>query len=36
VIRDAGGEIETNWTQQLGRKRFAQLRNLLLDLNQPT
>ena len=36
VIREAVAEIETTWTQQLGAKRFAQLRNLLLDLNQPT
>ncbi len=36
VIREAVGEIETAWSQQLGPKRFAQLRNLLLDLNQPT
>src|SRR3954447_5540948 len=36
VIRDAVGEIETSWAQQLGPKRFTQLRNLLLDLNQPT
>jgi DNA-binding MarR family transcriptional regulator len=36
VIREAVGEMETTWAQQLGRKRFAQLRNLLLDLNQPT
>jgi len=36
VIREAVGEIETTWAQQLGPKRFAQLRNLLLDLNQPT
>src|SRR5213083_3390094 len=35
VIRDAVGEIETTWAQQLGPKRFAQLRNLLLELNQP-
>ena len=34
VIRQAVGEIETTWAQQLGPKRFAQLRNLLLDLNQ--
>src|SRR5215217_8300289 len=33
VIREAVGEIETTWAQQLGAKRFAQLRNLLLDLN---
>jgi DNA-binding MarR family transcriptional regulator len=34
VIREAVGEVETAWTQQLGPKRFAQLRRLLLDLNQ--
>jgi DNA-binding MarR family transcriptional regulator len=34
VIREAVGEVETTWAQQLGQKRFAQLRNLLLDLNQ--
>jgi DNA-binding MarR family transcriptional regulator len=36
VIREAVGEMETSWAQQLGPKRFGQLRNLLLDLNQPT
>lgn len=36
VIREAVGEVETAWAQQLGSKRFAQLRNLLLELNQPT
>ena len=36
VIRDAVGEVESAWTRQLGPKRFAQLRNLLLELNQPT
>jgi len=36
VIREAVAEVETAWAQQLGPKRFAQLRNLLLDLNQPT
>src|SRR3954469_11008775 len=35
VIRDAVGEIEATWEQQLGPERFAQLRHLLLDLNQP-
>ena len=35
VIREAVGEIETTWAQQLGPKRFAQLRTLLLELNQP-
>ena len=34
VIREAVGEVETTWAQQLGPKGFAQLRNLLLDLNQ--
>ena len=34
VIREAVGEVETAWTQQLGPKRFAQLRNLLLELNR--
>ncbi|MGZ4317269.1 MAG: MarR family winged helix-turn-helix transcriptional regulator [Gaiellaceae bacterium] len=36
VIREAVAEIETAWAEQLGPKRFNQLRNLLLDLNQPT
>src|SRR6266540_292990 len=36
VIREAVGEMETTWAQQLGPKRFAQLRNLLLDINRPT
>ena len=34
VIRDAVTEMETAWTQRLGPKRFAQLRGLLLELNQ--
>src|SRR5438876_4426892 len=34
VIREAVGEVETTWAQQLGSKRFSQLRNLLLELNQ--
>src|SRR5438046_9847873 len=34
VIREAVGEIETAWAQQLGTERFDELRNLLLDLNQ--
>jgi DNA-binding MarR family transcriptional regulator len=34
VIREAVGEVETTWARQLGPKRFAQLRNLLLELNQ--
>jgi DNA-binding MarR family transcriptional regulator len=34
VIREAVGEVEADWAQQLGAKRFAQLRTLLLELNQ--
>jgi len=34
VIREAVDEIQAAWAEQLGPKRFAQLRNLLLDLNQ--
>jgi len=34
VIREAVSDIEATWAQQLGSKRFAQLRKLLLDLNQ--
>ena len=33
LIRDAVREIETAWAQQLGAKRFDELRNLLLELN---
>jgi DNA-binding MarR family transcriptional regulator len=33
VIREAVGEVETAWAQQLGPKRFSQLRGLLLELN---
>ena len=36
VIRQAVGEVETAWAQQLGPERFAALRELLIDLNQPT
>lgn len=35
VIRDAVAETEAAWKQRLGPKRFAQLRNLLLELQQP-
>ena len=35
VIREAVAEMELTWAQQLGPKRFAQLRTLLLDLNEP-
>ncbi len=34
VIRAAVAEMEAAWERQLGRKRFAQLRNLLLELQQ--
>ena len=34
VIRDAVTEVEATWAQQLGRKRFAELRTLLLDVNE--
>jgi DNA-binding MarR family transcriptional regulator len=35
TIRDAVREIERDWEAQLGAERFAELRNLLLELNQP-
>lgn len=35
VIRDAVAEVEAAWEQRLGPKRFALLRNLLLELQQP-
>ena len=34
VIRDAVGEMETAWGQQLSPKRFGELRALLIELNQ--
>jgi DNA-binding MarR family transcriptional regulator len=36
VIRDAVHEIETAWAKQLDPERFAQLKTLLVDLNQLT
>ena len=36
VIREAVAEVETAWAEQLGPERFAQLRGLLVDLNQLT
>ena len=33
VIREAVGEMEREWSEQLGPKRFAQLRSLLVELN---
>jgi DNA-binding MarR family transcriptional regulator len=34
VIRDAVAELETRWARELGEKRYAQLRGLLVELNQ--
>jgi DNA-binding MarR family transcriptional regulator len=34
VIREAVGEVEREWTQQLGAERFDELRALLADLNR--
>ena len=34
VIREAVGEMEAEWAARLGPKRFAQLRTLLLELNE--
>jgi DNA-binding MarR family transcriptional regulator len=33
VIREAVGELERTWAQELGSERFAQLRGLLLELD---
>lgn len=35
TIRDAVTDIERDWQAQLGKERFAQLKTLLLELNQP-
>jgi DNA-binding MarR family transcriptional regulator len=35
TIRDAVRDIEREWEAQLGQERFAQLRTLLRELNQP-
>jgi DNA-binding MarR family transcriptional regulator len=35
VIRDAVAEMETAWSKRLGPKRFAQLRRLLVELDEP-
>ena len=35
VMREAVGEVEASWAEQLGEDRFAQLRELLLELNRP-
>jgi DNA-binding MarR family transcriptional regulator len=34
VIREAVGEVEAAWAEQLGPTRFSQLRELLLELNE--
>jgi DNA-binding MarR family transcriptional regulator len=34
VIREAVGEMEQEWAQRLGPERFAQLRSLLVELNE--
>jgi hypothetical protein len=34
VIREAVGEVETTWAQQLGPARCSRLHGLLLELNQ--
>ena len=35
VIREAIAEMEAAWAERLGPRRFAQLRTLLLELQQP-
>jgi DNA-binding MarR family transcriptional regulator len=34
VIRDAVGQVEAEWADRLGAKRFGQLRALLTELNE--
>jgi hypothetical protein len=34
VIRAAVTELEQEWAHQLGERRFAQLRSLLIELNR--
>jgi hypothetical protein len=34
VIRAAVAELEHEWAEQLGERRFAQLRLLLVELNE--
>jgi len=36
VIREAVGEVENAWAEQLAPTRLSHLRRLLLELNQPT
>ena len=35
VIRDAVREMEAHWKKQVGAKRFAELRALLVELSEP-
>ena len=35
VIREAVAEMEAAWAQRLGPRRFAQVRTLLVELNEP-
>ena len=35
VIREAVGEMEAVWAEQIGAERFEQLRSLLVEINQP-
>ena len=35
VIREAVGDVESAWSERLGPTRFAQLRELLLELDEP-
>src|SRR6187431_2278642 len=35
VIREAVGELEAEWAQQLGQSRFEELRSLLQELSGP-
>src|SRR5262245_36058730 len=36
VIREAVADLESEWARQLGTERFAELRSLLLELNEPS
>ena len=36
VIREAVGEMETAWSDQVGQERFAQFRTILRELNELT
>jgi DNA-binding MarR family transcriptional regulator len=35
VIREAVAEMEAAWSDQIGQRRFEQLRSLLVEINQP-